>query len=85
MWTPGIGDEDPTAGIWLLRLGFPIAFIAALRNTLKSKPDLSLAQKLKEITPADDSICPLCKGTIVLGHGWHCSQCGLKRTVVNSG
>jgi hypothetical protein len=70
------------ADVWLIRIGFSIAFVVALRHTLKSKPALRLAEKLKEVIPAEDNVCPLCNGPIILGDRWRCSHCGVERAKV---
>jgi hypothetical protein len=80
--TPSAEFEYPIAAVWLIRIGFAIAFVVALRYTLKSKPDLRLAEKLKEVIPAEDNICPLCKSPMAIGDRWRCSRCGVERTKV---
>jgi hypothetical protein len=67
---------------WPLRLGLPLASAALLWQTLKSKPDLRLAEKLMEIRPAGETLCPLCDGPLVLDSVLRCSLCGIKRVVV---
>lgn len=83
-WVPGVGKEDSSANAWMMRIGLPIAFVAALWLTLKSKPDLALGEKLREITPAQDSLCPLCKGVVVLGPRSRCSNRGVERTTLRA-
>jgi fatty acid desaturase len=81
---PSAEFEYPIAAVWLIRIGFSIAFVFALRHTLKSKPDLRLSEKLKEVIPAEDNVCPLCNGPIVIGDRWRCSQCGVERAKVSA-
>ncbi|MBZ5508588.1 MAG: hypothetical protein LAO78_24275 [Acidobacteriia bacterium] len=73
---------EDDAWVWPMRVGLPIAFAAALWHTLKSKPDVRLKDKLREVQPADESVCPLCGYPLVIGSGWHCSGCGVERKVV---
>jgi hypothetical protein len=80
----GAPEEESSAIVWVMRIGFPIAFVVALLLTLKSKPDLRLAEKLNEISPAQESHCPLCHGVLVIGPRWRCSNCGVERTTVRA-
>jgi hypothetical protein len=73
-------EGDPLR--WPLRLGLPLASAALVWHTLRSKPDLRLADKLMEIRPADETVCPQCGGPLILDAVWRCSVCGIKRAVV---
>lgn len=81
---PSAEFEYPIAAVWLIRIGFSVAFVFALRHTLKSRPDLRLAEKLKEVIPAEDNVCPLCNGPIVIGDRWRCSHCAVERAKVSA-
>ena len=79
-WTAA-PEDDPWR--WQLRIGFPVAFAAALWHTLKSKPDVLLADKLREILPADETVCPLCGSALVVAEVWRCPRCGVERSMVS--
>jgi hypothetical protein len=68
--------------LWSLRIGLPVACAAALWNTLRSKPDLRLKERLKEIQPAGESLCAVCEHPLILGAHWRCSGCGIERKVL---
>jgi hypothetical protein len=75
----------PPAGdpwVWPMRIGLPIAFAAALWHTLKSKPDVRLADKLNEVQPANESVCPVCGAALVVDDIWRCPRCGIERKMV---
>lgn len=82
--TPDSAAGDSVLAFWAMRIAYPIGLVFALRHTLKSKPDLRLPEKLREVMPAQESICPFCHGLFVLSPGdrWLCSQCGVERKVV---
>ena len=75
-----VPPDDPW--IWPMRIGLPVAFAAALWNTIRSKPDLRLADKLSEIQPADESVCPVCGSALIVDNVWRCPQCGMERVTV---
>lgn len=75
---PAEGDRF----VWALRVGLPVAFLALLWNTLKSKPDPRFNARLREVMPADESICPLCSSPLIVGDRSCCSGCGIERKVL---
>jgi len=84
-WTASPGPNETgedLAILWALRIGAPIAFIFALRHTWRSKPDVRLKDRLKEVPPADELSCALCSAPLLRDHRWRCSSCGAERMVV---
>jgi hypothetical protein len=77
-----VPDQDKES--WFLRILFTVGFVAALWHTVRSKPDLRLKEKLRDIQPANESVCPRCGAPLLLGSGWHCSGCGIERQVVKA-
>lgn len=82
--TPGSGGDDSSVAFWAMRIAYPIGLVFALRYALNSKPDLRLPEKLRDVMPAQESICPFCHGLFILAPGdrWLCSQCGVEKKVV---
>lgn len=74
-----IGLGEDIIATWFGRLLIPPLLFLMLRYTLKSKPDVRLKDKLKEVPPGDETACPLCSQALALRDGWKCSGCGLKR------
>ena len=74
--------QDSAVIMWLMRLGLPAFFFAALWFVLRDKPDRALWEKLKQLAPDRDDTCVLCSGALILDRGWRCSQCGAERTEV---
>jgi hypothetical protein len=63
--------------IWTLRIGAVVAFVAALRHTIKSPPDVDLAARLREVPPLAQSVCAVCgAGLAFIGGELRCSDCG---------
>lgn len=83
-WIPGVAERDSVVIMWFMRVGLPIAFVAALRWAIRSKPDINLKQKLKEISPAQEKVCPLCGGVFVVDSQWHCCKCGVVRAALRA-
>jgi len=75
--------QDSDIIVWLMRLGFPALFVAALWFALSNKPGRAIRERLKEVSPDQDTACALCSGALILDHGWHCSECGAERVEVN--
>jgi ribosomal protein S27AE len=85
MWTIPISEipADSQAMTWAMRVALPIGFVAALRATLKSKPDPNLAAHLARVVPLTDAVCPLC--SVMLApreRGWSCPKCGILRSAL---
>jgi hypothetical protein len=74
--------EERDAFTWAMRIGLPVGFVAALWHTIKSKPDIRLSEKLKEVAPANETICPICHRPLVNDSYWRCPQCDIERAVV---
>lgn len=74
--------DDPW--VWPSRVILPAAMVALLVNAIRSKPPLRLAEKLAEVQPADEGVCPLCSGPLILDSAWHCTVCGVERSVVRA-
>jgi len=77
-----LDQESAIATRWLLRLLFPALFFGALWFALRKKPEPSVREKLKEVSPNLDNTCALCDGALVQNHGWRCSECHAERTAV---
>ena len=75
-------NQDSMATVWLMRLAGPALFLLLLWRALRNKPDWALREKLKKITLDQDNACALCGGLLLLTDGWHCGECGARRTVV---
>jgi hypothetical protein len=76
-------QQDSALTVWLMRLGIPALFVALLWFAVRKRPDRALREKLKKVNPDRDDICALCGGTLILGHGWRCSQCEVERVEVS--
>lgn len=72
-------QQDSMLTVWLLRLALPALFLVILWLALRNKPDRALREKLQRVSPDQDNSCALCGGSLVLNHGWNCSQCGVSR------
>ena len=75
--------RDSIAIAWLMRFAFPAVFFTALWFALRNKPDWALREKLKDVSPDQDTACALCSGALIMDHGWHCSECGARKTAVS--
>jgi hypothetical protein len=68
---------EDQAFIWTLRIGGVVAFVAALRHTIKSPPDVDLASRLRDVPPLPQSACAVCgAGLASIGGELRCSNCG---------
>jgi hypothetical protein len=69
--------------IWTLRLGGLVACGLALRSSLRSPPDVNLADKLRSLKPSGDQSCMLCGAAMVsVETALKCSRCGILRREV---
>jgi hypothetical protein len=75
-------EQDSAAIVWLMRLGLPTVFVTVLWFVLRDKPDRALREKLTQVAPDRDDTCALCRGALILDHGWRCSQCSAERMEV---
>jgi len=76
-----VSPEDDS-WVWPMRVVLPVAFAAALWITIRSKPDLRLSDKLSEIQPANELVCPACNSGLVVDDVWRCPRCGMERATV---
>ena len=82
MWAPGAVEDGSAALGWALRIILSTAFIVALWWAIRSKPDIKLKEKLKEVSPAQDNLCPLCGGVFIVDSQFRCANCGVMRTAL---
>jgi hypothetical protein len=75
-------QQDSAVTVGLMRFGLPALFLVVLWFVLKNRPDRALRQKLQNVEPDTADSCALCRGTLTLGPGWRCSNCGVERKVV---
>jgi hypothetical protein len=77
---------EESAYIWALRVGGPIAFVWAVRATLKSPPDVRVEDLLRTVSPVVDVHCPEC-GVMLFPEepAWRCPQCGMRRKSLPAG
>jgi len=83
-WVPDTIQKNSATVVWVIRTGFAVLFVAALWWAIRSKPDIKLKEKLKEISPAQENLCPLCGGVFIVGSQWRCSKCGIERTALRA-
>jgi hypothetical protein len=77
--SPTEKPEDATF-IWGMRIIGPIAFVWALRATLKDPPEVKLAERLRTVAPILDANCPVCQVMLSPTEpAWQCPQCGMRR------
>lgn len=67
---------------WVLRIVLTAVFLGSLWFAAKPTVSLHLSEKLKEIEPDQNDICPLCNASLMPHNGWRCSGCGVLRTAV---
>jgi hypothetical protein len=71
---------NDVAFVWGMRILCPIAFVWALRATLKDEPAVRLKERLQAVPPITDSTCPTCHVMLLPSEpAWECPQCGMKR------
>jgi hypothetical protein len=70
---------DDVMGVWVGRFLLPLIALFMLYHMPMQKPRLQLKEKLSEVQPAQESICPLCESALIPGDRWRCSKCGVER------
>lgn len=76
-WTLPI--EPSQVQIWLLiRRVAPVAVIGALIWAAVAERTPSTAERLANISPAQETVCPLCQSALST-HTWQCLNCGIQR------
>lgn len=70
---------DFVVGIWIIRVGAPVAAILVLWHLLRTPIDLSLKERLSTVVPASETICPFCGTPLTGGPHWSCPGCGVVR------
>jgi hypothetical protein len=79
-WFTDINPELRTLS-WILRLLPTVGAIVLLIQLLVTPAEPSLRERLAEISPATDTICPFCETPLVtaMGTQWSCPACGVVR------
>jgi hypothetical protein len=75
-------NKDDVFGIWVMRFACPLVLLFFFYHLPFQRPPLHLKEKLREIQPAQEGICPLCQNALIPGTRWHCSFCGVERDVL---
>src|SRR5579872_7351844 len=70
-------NSDDTLAVWVMRFLCPIGAVFFFYHMPLQKPRLRLKEKLSEIQPAEEAICPICQNALIPGNRWRCSQCGV--------
>jgi hypothetical protein len=86
-WVPSIAqaqNADDRTGIWVMRFACPIVALFMLYHMPLQKTRLQLNEKLREIQPAQEAICPLCQNALIPGDRWRCSNCGVERDALRA-
>jgi len=80
-WAVSTSEQpDDVAIIWGMRILSPIAFVWALRVTLKDTPEVNLKEQLRAVAPILDANCPVCHVMLSPTEpAWRCPQCGMHR------
>ena len=60
---------------WLMRIGFPLAAIAATVSSLKQPIEPRFKEVLAGVKPVEGWTCPLCQGQMFNVPSWHCMDC----------
>lgn len=84
MWAPEAMQQDSVTSVWIMRIGFAVLFVAALWWAIRSKPDIKLKERLKEVSPAQENLCPLCGGVFIVDSQFRCANCGVMRTALRT-
>ena len=69
---------------WVLRIVLTIVFLGSVWFMVRPTVSLFLSDKLKEIEPDQNELCPLCNAPLMPGSEWRCSGCGVLRTAVRT-
>jgi hypothetical protein len=80
-WAVSTSEKpDDIAFIWGMRILGPVAFVWALRVTLKDTPEVNLKERLRAVAPILDANCPVCRVMLSPTEpAWQCPQCGMHR------
>jgi hypothetical protein len=78
-WLEPAGDDKYR---WGLRVGMLVVFVWAAWVAARNAPSGRLKVKLREVRPADESVCPLCSIPLVVNSVWHCPHCNIERKTV---
>lgn len=69
---------------WVLRIVLTIVFLGSVWFMVRPTVSLYLSDKLKEIEPDQNELCPLCNAPLMPGDEWRCSGCGVLRTAIRA-
>jgi hypothetical protein len=72
-------SADDRLAIWVMRFVGPVIALFILYHMPLQKPRLRLKEKLTEVQPAHEAICPLCQNALIPGDRWRCPNCGVER------
>jgi len=79
-----LDTEETGMPIWALRIAATLTAIALAFLTIRNAPDAHLKAQLERVIPADEKVCGLCRGILIQGERWRCSQCGVERVALRA-
>ena len=74
-------DGEAAVTTWLFRIVPPVLALLLLRHLLSTPAELSLKERLAQIPPAAESVCPFCATPLMAEASgrWECPGCGTAR------
>jgi hypothetical protein len=76
-WSLPIEPDQVETWLFIRRIS-PVVMIGAIIWAVLAEGTPSTAERLTNILPAQETMCPFCQSPL-LTYNWHCSSCGIQR------